>query len=345
MDRIWLTCSLCCLLLVLLCSSAKACIRDSDCDGGRHCCKSHCTSSKLNCNEICFDDRECSRDHLCTQNMCVACSKRYNCELKSCYNDTDCPTSLRCSSNHMCTTRKPPKQSFTLLPFIIIISVLGFALLVLCYTEGCWKEILIYLKRYFGRYGRIARDEHEADQRDLCESERGSHVHSNKSCVDPRRIAVTMTNHTQSEHNNLQANRTNSNSPNTLRNTRVITHDSETRTMTVAESSRPSRSRSPLVTSCTSSTCQQDPRVPNSVNSDFLPALSNPHTRTRNPSPLPPNYCSLFKEEEDEFEEPPPKYDDVINNMNAIPICIEMQPIRRGPLTATSHSQNTETTV
>ena len=331
MDGICLGCSLLMMIMfIFFFSSTNGCVQDSDCGDGRHCCKSHCTSSKIDCKKICFRDQECFRDYLCTQNMCVQCSKRYNCELKSCFNDSDCPPSLRCSTaNHMCVKEKPPKQSLTLLPFIIIIAVLGFALFILCYTEGCWREILVYLKRYFGRYGRIARDEQEADQRELCHSDRGSrHGHSNKSTVDLRRIEQAMPNQS------LQATRASSNSPNTVRNIQVITHNNETRT-TIARPGTP-------VTSSTSSTCQQ--HVENdSVNPGCSPALSGSHTITRNPSQLPPNYNSLYSEVDD-LEEPPPKYDDVMKHCTSIPVCIEMQAIRPGILTP-NRDRDAETTV
>lgn len=298
----------------------EACKKDSECGNGQYCCMSRCTSRKLQCSELCSKDQDCKRDQLCThQRICEDCSKRSTCELKSCYNDTDCPSGYCCAENHTCLSSKVPKRhTFSLLPFIIIIAVLGFALIILCYTEGCWKELFIYFKRHWGRYGSVALDEVEAERREG-ENESVRHSNTNKSCVNNVQSENVQSNMSS---NSSQLGSTSTNSPQTLRNTRVISRHSQTLVMAISQATRNQARASTNTHSDSIVTSSSDTSGLRDSGSEPL-LTSILEDSGSNSIDSPPTYLSLFNEE---CEEQPPKYEDVVN-IAPVPVDIEMRTV------------------
>lgn len=306
------------LILLGLVVFSEGCSKDSDCNAGFYCCLSHCTSREIRCSELCTIDQDCKRNQLCHQGVCSQCSGRFSCDLKSCYNDTDCPSDYKCGENRMCGKNTVPKRhTFSLLPFIIIIGVLGFALIILCYTEGCWKELFVHFKRHWGRYGTVALDEVEADRREG-ENESITHSHSNKSGVNNVHRENTRSSTISSNSSPLRPTTTSlNNSPQSLRNTRVVSQHSRTLVMAISQATR-NQTRS---TSHSNSSSNTDVITNERVDSGSQPLLaSSPSSNGNSTEESPPTYLSLFNEE---FEEPPPKYEDVVHVQ--VPVNIEMR--------------------
>jgi len=221
----------------------------------------------------------------------------------------------------MCTKAEKVSQRHTLslLPFIIIIGVLGFALIILCYTEGCWKELFVYVKRHWGRYGTVALDEVEADRREGTENESAPHSHTNKTCVnnvqrENMRNSTFSSNSSSLRHGSSSL----SNSQQNLRNTRVISQHSRTLVMAISQATR---NQTPA--SHSNSNCNSVRNTSERVDSGSQPLLSSSPSNSGNSTEeSPPTYLSLFNEE---YEEPPPKYEDVVHVQ--VPVNIELRTV------------------
>lgn len=325
------------LLACCLYYSVEGCLKDLDCDTsvGQHCCMSRCTTAKVRCSQLCYNDVDCKRDHLCHQNICVACSKQFKCELKTCFNNTDCPEDFECKENKMCSATVVPKRhTFTLLPFIVIIAILGFALIVLCYTEGCWKELYLYLKRHWGRYGSVALDEIEAERREG--SETTPHVHTNKSCVDNVHNGNMRTCTFTARNSQSRSTSTNSRSTQTISHSRTLVTAISQAIRNQSRASSNFHFNSIVTSQCTN---LSSPNT-EAMNSGSEPLLTSSQGNTNcNPSESPPTYISLFDEE---YEEPPPKYEEVVNIVR-VPVHIEMYAIASNGSPRSLRSQeNTE---
>ncbi|EDO39848.1 predicted protein [Nematostella vectensis] len=304
------------------CGSMKSCRKTSECLEGYYCCKSHCTPKEIRCNDLCNRDEDCARDELCVQHMCMACSKRLSCDVKTCFNNTNCPESYSCKEGKC--TKIEARALVSFLPFVVIIGVLGFALMILCYTEGCWKELMQYLKRRYSNYGSLAREEWEAEEQENLEARQPggvprSHRQSRRKTRGREEGLGSSTSCATStcEHSNLQIrNNDSTDSQGSLITSHSVTFDQRnnsvsTVSLTLSENSRRGL-RSVFLREVTSpnSICQRNPN-PFSTTSDMMNSGRESHAGSTESLPT---YNSLFEEVNELNEPPPPSYEDVVGS-------------------------------